>query len=61
MTSTSYSSFNLEDLRNRNKSQRTDLAEASDLVSKLNEEEKAKGRERKTFGRTGDGTSKLRI
>ena len=61
MTSTSYEGFNLEDLRNRNKSQRTDPTKASDLVSKLNEEEKTKGRERKTFGRTRDGTSKLRI
>ena len=59
MASTSYDSFDLEDLRNRNKAQRVDPAEASDLVSKLNEEEKIKGRARKTFGRTQNGTSKL--
>ena len=58
MISTSIDDFDYDSLRQRNKPQWTDPTKASDLVAKLNEEEKIKGKSRKTFGRTDNGTSK---
>lgn len=56
MISTSVEAFDYEGLSQRNKPQWIDPSKASDLVAKLNEEEKSKGKNRKTFGRTDNGT-----
>ena len=58
MASTSNAPFDMDGLRKRNKPQQIDPRQAPDLVGKLNEEEKAKGKDRKTFGRTENGTGK---
>lgn len=58
MIETSIDGVDYDGLRQRNQPQWTDPTKASDLVAKLNEEEKIKGKNRKTFGRTDNGTGK---